>query len=229
MKKTIITFAVALATIITANAQEFKVGVKAGFLMSSVSNPQASVSIGGITGTAEITTGYRPGFHFGTFIEYGFNEQLWVEAGLDYSFQGAYINSLTGNVNNISLGEVDIKDGKLKIEQLNIPLWIKYDFNGFRPKIGLNLGFLSKAKVSAEDNSTYKIIKVDDESITLDKKFDLGLGLGAEYNFNSGFFIDATFNLGLTDLSTKLYSEGGNLPPLTFKSRAFQVGVGYKF
>ena len=45
-----------------------------------------------------------------------------------------------------------------------------------------------------------------------------------------GLFFDATFNLGLTKLSTKeknndgTYSEGGK-----FKNRVFQIGVGYKF
>ena len=48
MKKTFITFVVAIATIITANAQEFKVGAKAGFLMSNVSDPETSVSVGGV-------------------------------------------------------------------------------------------------------------------------------------------------------------------------------------
>lgn len=230
MKKTFITFVVAIATIIGANAQEFKVGAKAGFLMSNVSDPETSVSVQGVTGTAKFSASYSPGFHFGAFIEYGFNEQLWVEAGVDYAFQGANINSLSGRINNFSLGELDIKDGKLKIEQFNIPLWIKYDFNGFRPKIGVNLGFVSKAKASGKDNSSFGLVNVDNEPLTLDKKFDLGLGFGAEYNFDSGFFFDASFNLGLTDLSTKSYSENGyKLPTLNFKNRVFQVGVGYKF
>lgn len=82
MKKTFITFVVAIATIIGANAQEFKVGAKAGFLMSNVSDPETSVSVQGVTGTAKFSASYSPGFHFGAFIEYGFNEQLWVEAGV---------------------------------------------------------------------------------------------------------------------------------------------------
>jgi len=127
-------------------------------------------------------------------------------------------------------GELDIKDGKLKIEQFNIPLWIKYDFNGFRPKVGVNLGFLSKVEFEAEPANNSNLISKLNYSLTPDKNFDLGLGFGAEYNFDSGFFFDASFNLGLTDLSTKSYSENGyKLPTLNFKNRVFQVGVGYKF
>ena len=89
---------------------------------------------------------------------------------------------------------------------------------------------MSKAKASGKDNSSFGFVNVDNEPLTLDKKFDLGLGFGAEYNFDSGFFFDASFNLGLTDLSTKSYSENGyKLPTLNFKNRVFQVGVGYKF
>ena len=90
MKKLFIIAAMAVAAITTANAQEFKVGAKAGFLLSSVSEPEYSI-IG--TGTAKFNTAYRPGFHFGAFIEYGFNEKLWVEAGIDYAFQGANLKS----------------------------------------------------------------------------------------------------------------------------------------
>ena len=51
-----------------------------------------------------------------------------------------------------------------------------------------------------------------------------------------GLFFDATFNLGLTDLSSKqkvkLNQSGGVasiIPSQTFKNRVFQIGVGYKF
>ena len=56
MKKLFIIAAMAVAAITTANAQEFKVGAKAGFLLSSVSEPEYSI-IG--TGTAKFNTAYR--------------------------------------------------------------------------------------------------------------------------------------------------------------------------
>jgi len=227
MKKLFIIAAMAVAAITTANAQEFKVGAKAGFLLSSVSEPEYSI-IG--TGTAKFNTAYRPGFHFGAFIEYGFNEKIWVEAGVDYAFQGANLKSIEISGGPVS-GKKDLNSSsKWATQQLNVPLWFKYDINGFRPKVGINLGFLSKVKFDAETKNNTDPDKKISYSLTPDKNFDLGVGFGAEYNLDSGLFFDATFNLGLTELSTKDYSKDGkNWVPMKFKNRVFQIGVGYKF
>ena len=231
MKKLFIIAAMAVAGITTANAQEFKVGAKAGFLMSNVSIDDNSFTEAGITSIAKSNTSFKPGFHFGAFIEYGFNEKLWVEAGVDYAFQGAKAKSFEviekdNNGNVLSRTKKDIKNSKLNTQQLNIPLWFKYDINGFRPKVGINLGFLTKIETKRENDEQKTVTK----SLTPDKKFDFGLGFGAEYNLPMGLFFDATFNLGLTKLSNKeknddeTYSEGSK-----FKNRVIQIGVGYKF
>ena len=228
MKKIFIIAAMAVAGITTANAQEFKVGAKAGFLLSNLSGPKYSETAFGITETAKFNNNFRPGFHFGAFIEYGFNEKIWVEAGVDYAFQGAKLKSIesTGDP------KVNFKSSsKWATQQINIPLWFKYDINGFRPKVGVNLGFLTKTKLELElENNTDPNNKVS-YSLTPNKKFDFGLGFGAEYNLPMGLFFDATFNLGLTELSNKEYSKDGKtlLPPMKFKNRVIQIGVGYKF
>ena len=237
MKKIFIIAAMAVAGITTANAQEFKVGAKAGFLMSNVSVDSSSDIEAGKLITSKLNTAFRPGFHFGAFIEYGFNEKIWVEAGVDYAFQGAKLKSVEATVINISDGSLfaskkaNIKNGWLKTQQFNIPLWVKYDISGFRPKVGGNLGFLSKAKTNLEiEGALPEENIIINKSLTPDKKFDFGLGFGAEYNLPMGLFFDATFNLGLTKLSTKeknddgTYSEGSK-----FKNRVIQIGVGYKF
>lgn len=236
MKKIFIIAAMAVAGMTTANAQEFKVGAKAGFLMSNVSVDSPSYIEAGKLITSKLNTAFRPGFHFGAFIEYGFNEKIWVEAGVDYAFQGANLKSVESTVINVSDGSLffskkaNIKNGWLKTQQFNIPLWVKYDISGFRPKVGVNLGFLSKVKANLEIEGRPVVENTINESLTPDKKFDFGLGFGAEYNLPMGLFFDATFNLGLTKLSTKeknddgTYSEGGK-----FKNRVFQIGVGYKF
>lgn len=237
MKKLFIIAAMAVAGMATANAQEFKVGAKAGFLLSNVSVDSSSYIEAGELITSKLNTAFRPGFHFGAFIEYGFNEKIWVEAGVDYAFQGANLKSVEGTRINVSDGSLiasekaNIKNGWLKTQQFNIPLWVKYDISGFRPKVGVNLGFLSKAKTNLEiEGALPEENIIINKSLTPDKKFDFGLGFGAEYNLPMGLFFDATFNLGLTKLSNKeknddgTYSEGGK-----FKNRVIQIGVGYKF
>ena len=234
MKKLFIIAAMAVAGITTANAQEFKVGAKAGFLMSNVSVDSSSDIEAGKLITSKLNTAFRPGFHFGAFIEYGFNEKIWVEAGVDYAFQGANLKSVEATVINVSDGSLitsnkaNIKNGWLKTQQFNIPLWVKYDISGFRPKVGVNLGFLSKVKTNSEIEGGPA---VENKSLTPNKKFDFGLGFGAEYNLPMGLFFDATFNLGLTELSNKEYSKDGEtlLPSMKFKNRVIQIGVGYKF
>jgi len=237
MKKIFIIAAMAVAGMTTANAQEFKVGAKAGFLLSNVSVDSSSYIEAGELITSKLNTAFRPGFHFGAFIEYGFNEKIWVEAGVDYAFQGAKLKSVEATRINVSDGSLiasekaNIKNGWLKTQQFNIPLWVKYDISGFRPKVGVNLGFLSKAKTNLEiEGALPEENIIINKSLTPDKKFDFGLGFGAEYNLPMGLFFDATFNLGLTKLSNKeknddgTYSEGGK-----FKNRVIQIGVGYKF
>ena len=237
MKKIFIIAAMAVAGITTANAQEFKVGAKAGFLMSNLSMDDFSATEAGKTTIVKRNNSFKPGFHFGAFIEYGFNEKLWVEAGVDYAFQGAKAKSFEviekdNNGNVLSRTKEDVKNAKWNTQQLNIPLWFKYDINGFRPKVGINLGFLTKIEAKGENDQQ----KTVTESFTPDKKFDFGLGIGAEYNLPMGLFFDATFNLGLTDLSNKqkveLNQSGGIariVPSQTFKNRVIQIGVGYKF
>ena len=180
MKKLFIIAAMAVAGMTTANAQEFKVGAKAGFLLSNVSVDSSSdidIETGKLI-TSKLNTAFRPGFHFGTFIEYGFNEKIWVEAGVDYAFQGAKAKSSElikkdNNGNVLSKTKKDVKNAKLNTQQLNIPLWVKYDINGFRPKVGINLGFLTKIETKGENNEQ----KTVTESFTPDKKFDFGLGI----------------------------------------------------
>ncbi|GIM59587.1 outer membrane beta-barrel protein [Capnocytophaga canimorsus] len=80
---------------------------------------------------------------------------------------------------------------------ITLPVWIKHDISGFRPKAGFNLGYAVNSKTSMWDRSANSI-----DVITKTKSaFDFGLGVGAEYNLPFGLFFDATFNFGLTSLS----------------------------
>lgn len=233
MNRIITTIAVAFATITAVNAQEFKVGAKAGLLLSDLSTSNISIQTRGLDGlhlqTTELNTALKAGFHFGGFIEYGFNDRLFVEGGIDYAFQGAKVKSAKTVDLNLSNQRVTYDEYKpdntsIKTQQLNVPLWVKYDIAGFRPKVGVNLGFLTKAEFKGKnENGNSETLSLDP-----DKTFDFGLGVGAEYNLPFGLFFDATFNLGLTDVSTK-EKTAEKFPSLTFKNRVIQIGVGYKF
>ncbi len=208
MKRIVTTIAVAIATICAVNAQELKFGAKAGLNFSTLSSLEVK----------QTDLGFRTGFHFGVFVEYGFTDQLFVEAGIAYSSQGAKLNSFeTKTVNRwgniVESSKFEGKDASIILNQVNIPIWVKYDIAGFRPKAGLNLGYL--ADVKAKENGKT-------ESQDPEKRFDFGLGIGAEYNLPMGLFFDANFTLGLTNLAAKQSKAD-------IKNRVIQIGVGYKF
>ena len=238
MNRIITTIAVAFATLTAVNAQEFKVGAKAGLNLSTLSIPTYSYveRDRNFLNTESADTKLKAGFHFGGFVEYGFNEKLWVEAGVDYSFQGTKIKSIEYKKIDLTSGHIETGKTELDVsintQQLNVPLWVKYDIAGFRPKVGVNLGYLTKIEIKGEgDNQKEKT-----QSLPPKKRFDFGLGLGAEYNLPFGLFFDATFNLGLTNLSNESKTELDNQgrvssfrPSAEFKNRVIQIGVGYKF
>ena len=193
------TVAFAALAIAGANAQT-KFGVRAGLNLADVAIKSEDV---------KEESKIRPAFYVGGLAEFAFNDVVLMDAGLTYSNQGAKPKE---------------GDGALVQHALNLPVWFKYDFAGFRPKVGVNLGFLTKAELKVKNN--------DGNSETLsfnpDKTFDFGLGVGAEYNLPFGLFFDATFNLGLTDVSTKEKTTE-QFPVLNMRNRVIQIGVGYKF
>lgn len=217
MKRIFITVAVATAALFSANAQELKFGAKAGVNFSTLSVADQKETIFGKEVTTKINTGYRTGFHVGAFVEYGVSDNLFVEGGLAYNNLGSTVESAEASVNGQTIGKREFKDTSFTLNTINVPLWVKYDIAGFRPKVGLNLGYLLNVKAKKENTTT----TYDD----LEKRFDLGLGFGAEYNLPMGVFVDATFNLGLLNLASKSEAESG----IEIKNRVFQIGVGYKF
>jgi hypothetical protein len=220
MKRIFITVAVATAALFSANAQELKFGAKAGVNFSTFSVSDQKETILGKEVTTKFNTGYRTGFHVGAFVEYGISDVLFLEGGFAYNNIGATLKSVEESAKiggETRTVKTDLKDASFILNTINVPLWVKYDIAGFRPKVGLNLGYLLNVKAKNENTTT----TYDD----LEKRFDLGLGLGAEYNLPMGLFFDATFNIGLLNLASKSETESG----IEIKNRVFQIGVGYKF
>ena len=133
---------------------------------------------------------------------YAFNDVFLMEAGLTFSNQG--YNAKEG-------GDKDMQ------YTLNLPIWFKYDFAGFRPKAGFYVGYIVERKAEwggrtvIRDRGAYNY-------------FDYGIGLGAEYNLpNNGLFFEASYNWGLANL--KKNGDAKNYE----NNRMIQVGIGYKF
>ena len=192
MKKILMTVAFAALAIAGANAQ-VKFGVRAGLNHTDQAAKEYDI---------KQETVPRISFHVGALVEYAFNDVVLMDAGLTYSNQGAKAKE---------------GDGKYIQHTLNLPVWIKYDFEGFRPKAGLYAGYI----LSAQGKSNGKTETIDSNAYN---HFDYGIGLGAEYNLpNNGLFFEASYNWGLANLD-----KNGDSKNYT-NNRVIQIGVGYKF
>nr|WP_311460727.1 porin family protein [uncultured Capnocytophaga sp.] len=192
MKKILMTVAFAALAIAGANAQ-VKFGVRAGLNHTDQAAKEYDI---------KQETVPRISFHVGALVEYAFNDVVLMDAGLTYSNQGY---------------KTKIGDGKVIDHTLNLPVWFKYDFAGFRPKAGIYAGYILSQQLKGNGNSR----TVDSDSYN---HFDYGIGLGAEYNLpNNGLFFEASYNSGLANL--KKNGDGKNYE----NNRVIQVGIGYKF
>ena len=192
MKKILMTVAFAALAIAGANAQ-VKFGVRVGLNHTDQAAKEYDI---------KQETVPRISFHVGALVEYAFNDVVLMDAGLTYSNQGY---------------KTKIGDGKVIDHTLNLPVWFKYDFAGFRPKAGIYAGYILSQQLKENGNSR----TVDSDSYN---HFDYGIGLGAEYNLpNNGLFFEASYNSGLANL--KKNGDGKNYE----NNRVIQVGIGYKF
>ena len=192
MKKILITVVFAALAIAGANAQ-VKFGVRAGLNHTDQAVKEYDI---------KQETVPRISFYVGGLAEYAFNDVVLMDAGLTYSNQGY---------------KTKIGDGKVIDHTLNLPVWFKYDFAGFRPKAGIYAGYILSQQLKGNGNSR----TVDSDSYN---HFDYGIGLGAEYNLpNNGLFFEASYNSGLANL--KKNGDAKNYE----NNRVIQVGVGYKF
>ena len=192
MKKILMTVVFATLTVIGANAQ-VKFGARAGLNLANVAAKVNDV---------KVKSNIRPSFYVGGLAEFAFNDVVLMEAGLTYSNQG-----------------YKAKEGNDKDMQytLNLPIWFKYDFAGFRPKAGFYAGYIVERKAEWGGRTVIR----DRDAYNY---FDYGIGLGAEYNLpNNGLFFEASYNWGLANLvkngDAKNYQN----------NRTIYIGVGYKF
>ncbi|CAM1348256.1 porin family protein [Tenacibaculum crassostreae] len=89
---------------------------------------------------------------------------------------------------------------------LTVPVMAKYYVaEGFNIQAGPQLGFLVDS-----DGDTDEM-----------ESFNFSLGLGAAYELESGLFFDMRYNIGLSNLSQD--------PSVDVSTKAFQVGLGYRF
>ncbi|WP_445456259.1 porin family protein [Flavobacterium sp. HNIBRBA15423] len=137
------------------------------------------------------------GIHIGAISEIIVSDKFSVQPELLYSSQGSEI----GN------------SFKIKLDYLTLPIMAKYYV---MPKLSLELGpqvsFLLSDKIEFEGAGST-------DAETDAASTDIGLNAGAGYKFDSGIFMQARYNFGITTISEN--------PDI--RNSVFQLSLGYQF
>ena len=110
-----------------------------------------------------------------------------------------------------------IGKGKTILHRIDVPLAIKYDISGLRPKVGGYVSYIPE--VTPFENKYRSFTRKDIEN------FDYGALFGLEYNFNERLFIETNFYLGLANLLTEDPRHSSDY----LRTRSILTGVGYRF
>ncbi|WP_426478786.1 porin family protein [Chryseobacterium sp. CBSDS_008] len=217
MKKLLLIAAVA-AMGISANAQEFRFGPKAGFAMSTIKLDDKQDDLDGRKMDPKYT------FYIGGMAEYKMNDKFALQGEVLYSPLGAKEKIDGVNAGGMYFGE----QTKITFGTLLIPVSAKYFITeGFSVAAGLNVGIILTAKQKTVIGSDFLDVEMEGEGGDVDikkdiKSLNLAPFLGVEYMLENGLFFDARYSLGVSNLSND--NSGG-----TVKNSFAQVGVGFKF
>jgi hypothetical protein len=158
---------------------------------------KAGANFANLSDDADTDRDSRTAVHLGLLAHIHLSKFFALQPELLYSAQGA-----------ISQNET-----KTKLGYISIPVLLQYMFdNGFRLQTGPQFSFLAGAENEFND--------VDTDIKDLVKSTDISWSFGLGFLTESGFGVDARYNLGLTDISE---NDAG------LKNRVFQIGLFYQF
>ena len=147
----------------------------------------------------------KVGVAAGVEAEYGITETFGITAGVLYSMQGCK--------------DKDDSDLKSNVDYINIPILANaYLFKGFAVKVGLQPGFLVRAKEKYSNGG----IAVDGDIKDACNKVQLSIPIGLSYEY-ADFVFDARYNWGLTNTFKDDNSDKKS------HNSVFMISLGYKF
>jgi hypothetical protein len=158
------------------------------------------------------------GIAIGGLVNYAINEKLSVQPELLYSQEGAQWK-----------GEYEQKN---LLNYLNIPLLVQYDNpSGFYGHTGPQIGFLLSAKMKYKEPNLPGTGTIGEdqpgsgvyETRDIKKVYsgtNLSWAFGAGYRHESGFGINARYNIGLSNVLGK-HGDG------KIHSSVFNIGIAY--
>jgi hypothetical protein len=157
------------------------------------------------------------GFNVGVVVDYAFVRNFSLQPELLLSTQGWKQGFASEGISYTA---------KIRLDYLNIPVLIKYKNFGFPgleigagPQIGFLLNANSEAKNNANGQLQDNVTDVKNEFKSVDAAAIFSLG----YALPMGAFVEARYNLGLTNINN------GPLANENAKNSVVSVSVGYTF
>jgi opacity protein-like surface antigen len=206
MKKSILLIGIALLSMGGLSAQEYvKFGVKGGVNSSTFSgdgfgdfdNPNS-----------------RTSFNLGLLAEIPVSDKFSIQPEVLYSGQGYDIAS-RNNTNDV----------EYQLDYINVPVLAKfYLVEGLSLEAGPQVGFLVNSEIDSNPSQDIGDVPLNEDQFN---KVDLSLGLGASYKFRGGFFVNARYNYGLSDVYDDSYSS--LFKNSDVKHSVLQGGIGFLF
>lgn len=164
--------------------------------------PMAGMTLANIT---NIDGKIKVGLAAGVEAEYGITETFGVSGGVLYSMEGSK--------------NKDNSDLKTNLDYINVPILANaYLFKGFAVKVGVQPGFLVRAKEKYSNGG----ITVDGDIKDACNKFQLSIPIGLSYEY-ADFVFDARYNWGLTNTFKNDNSDKKS------HNSVFMFTLGYKF
>ncbi len=197
MKKTLLSALLLITVALSANAQvTFKPGVRAGVNFSHFTkgdyynnniyyaydtNPYSPQSN---QRPASYDYGTKTDFYVGVYGALRFTRFYTLQPEIDYSRQGAKLDFRDPKVPFQSTSNVDVS-------YLALTLISKFTFNNFNVHFGPTLDFVvDKSRIDSYEYNQYGYLP------RIDNDIDLGVQVGAGYNFTNNFGIEARVKKG---------------------------------
>lgn len=198
MRKIVLAFSFAFATISFAQAQSFALGLKAGANLDKIDG------IG-------FRNGFNLGYQVGAFAEVDLSKKLGIQPEILFSQTNTKTASDFNNVyQNIGNGAAAPDGEKVKLNYLQIPVLLRYNATKL-------LTIHAGPQFSILTNENQNLFQNGQEAF---KSGDISAVLGLQLNLNP-LRIYGRYNVGVTNISDVASKE-------KWSSQQIQLGVGFK-
>ncbi|TYB79844.1 porin family protein [Bizionia myxarmorum] len=212
MKKVFLVAAVAVFTITGIQAQSdsktVEFGVKGGVNFSTITSDDFDDAKS------------RTSFNVGVLAEIPITDRFSIQPEVLYSGQGFDVKE----VNQDNVFDTD-QNVEYQLDYIQVPVLVKvYLIEGLSVEAGPQFGFKIHEELDFQPNSDGGDIEINSDDSYI-KDFDTSLALGAAYKFDGGFFVNARYTFGLTNI----FKDDTVLQNVDAKNAVWQAGVGFMF